>query len=85
MKPGAVLGVIDHVADPGGDATEIAQGIHRIDPASVKSDMLGRCFELQEESDLLANSDDDHSSSATTGPLAGNTDRFMFRFVRRAD
>jgi predicted methyltransferase len=83
MKPGAVLGLIDHVAEPGGDAAQIAQGIHRIDPNTVKADFAASCFDLAETSDLLANPEDDLSSSATQGPMQGNTDRFIFKFIRK--
>lgn len=83
MKPGAVLGVVDHVADPGGDAKDIAFRIHRIDPDRVKADITASCFDFVEESDCLHNPDDDHTTSATQGPLQGHTDRFVFKFVRR--
>ena len=33
--------------------------------------------------DLLANADDDHTTSATEGPLRGETDRFMMRYRRQ--
>jgi predicted methyltransferase len=83
MKPGAVLGVIDHVANPGGDVSEIAKGLHRIDPERVKSDIAGSCFELQAESAVLANPADDHTKPMSAKGLRGNTDRFVFRYVRR--
>jgi predicted methyltransferase len=83
MKPGAMLGVIDHVAEPGGDPTQVALDLHRIDPAMVKADITGSCFDLVAETDLLANPDDDHSGSALEGPLRGRTDRFVYKFIRR--
>ena len=82
LRPGAVLGVIDHVADPGGDAVEIAENLHRIDPGAVRRDIGASCFRLKAESDLLANPDDDHTTSATEGPFKGRTDRFVMKFVR---
>ena len=35
MKPGAVLGLVDHAADPGGDAAQVAKTLHRVDPQLV--------------------------------------------------
>lgn len=83
MKPGAVLGIIDHVAEPGGDATQVAFGLHRVDPGLIKADLKDSCFTLAAESDLLANPDDDHSTSATEGPLKGKTDRFILKYTRK--
>lgn len=83
MKPGAILGVVDHVAAPGGDITDDAFRLHRVDPERVKADMTGSCFDLAASSDLLRNPADDHTTSATEGPFKGQTDRFLFRFVRR--
>jgi predicted methyltransferase len=83
MKPGGILGVVDHIANPGGDTTADAFDLHRIDPERVKSDMEAACFDLAGSSDLLRNPADDHSTSATEGPMQGKTDRFLYRFVRR--
>jgi predicted methyltransferase len=83
MKPGAVLGVIDHVANPGGDPGEVGKTIHRVDPESVKQAITASCFTLEAESDCLHNADDDHTSDAFGGPLKGHTDRFVYKFVRR--
>ena len=83
MKPGAVLGVIDHVANPEDDPVKAAFDIHRIDPERVMADITGSCFDFVESSDCLQNPNDDHTTSATQGPLAGNTDRFVYKFVRR--
>ena len=83
MKPGAVLGVIDHVANPGGDPVEIARTLHRVDPESVKQAITASCFTLEAESDCLRNAGDDHTSDAFGGPLKGHTDQVVYRFVRR--
>jgi predicted methyltransferase len=83
MKPGAVLGVLDHVANPGGDPAEIGKTIHRVDPASVKKAITASCFSLVAESDCLHNADDDHTTDAFGGPLKGRTDRFVYKFVRK--
>lgn len=83
MKPGAVLGLIDHVAEPGGVPGEVGATLHRVDPALVKQAVDGDCFRFDGESEVLRNPQDDHSSDAFNGPLKGQTDQFVYRFVRR--
>lgn len=83
MKPGAVLGLVDHVANPGGDSSEIAKSLHRIDPQVVRDTFSNSCFKLDAESGILANPDDDHSLVMNDPAIRGNTDRFVFRFVRQ--
>ena len=83
MKPGAVLGVADHIADHGGNVSEVAQNLHRIDPQQVIADLTGSCFDLEAQSSMLRNSTDDHSQSAIDPALRGKTDRFVYKFVRR--
>ena len=85
MKPGAPLGVVDHVANPGGDPAEVGVRLHRVDPEQVKAAIGSSCFELTASSDALANPADDHLGSATNGPLQGQTDRFVMRFNRRQE
>ena len=80
MKPGAVIGIIDHVAAPGGDTRQVVEKLHRIDPAVVKADFEKAGFVLEESSDLLRNPADDHSLLVFDEKIRGKTDRFMFRF-----
>jgi predicted methyltransferase len=79
-KPGAVVGIIDHVATPGGDTRAVVEKLHRIDPAVVKADFLRAGFVLEAESDLLKNPADDHSLNVFDDKIRGKTDRFIFRF-----
>lgn len=83
MKPGSVLGVIDHAASPGDDPGATASSLHRVDPAVVRVAILGHCFETAGEIDVLANPADDHTGSATQAPMRGQTDRFIMKFVRK--
>ena len=83
MKPGAVLGVVDHVADHGGNVREVAKSLHRVDPQQVISDMTGSCFDLAKESNMLRNTTDNHSQPAIKPDLRGKTDRFVYKFKRR--
>lgn len=80
MKPGGIVGIIDHVANAGGDTREVVEKLHRIDPAVVKADFLRAGFVLEAESDLLRNPADDHSKLVFDESIRGKTDRFLFKF-----
>ena len=80
MKPGAVVGIVDHAANPGGDTREVVDKLHRIDPAVVRADFQRAGFVLEAESQLLRNPADDHSLLVFDDKIRGKTDRFVFRF-----
>jgi predicted methyltransferase len=82
MKAGAVLGLIDHVANSGGNTAEVAQKLHRIDPQVVRESFAGSCFTLEAEAEILQNSKDDHTLAVFDPSIRGKTDRFVFKFVR---
>ena len=79
MKPGAVVGIIDHAGKPG-DTRETVQKLHRIDPAVVKADFKRAGFRLEAESDMLRNPADDHSLNVFDPKIRGRTDRFVLKF-----
>ncbi len=83
MKPGGILGLIDHVANSGGEPMQVAKTLHRVDPQVVRDSFVNTCFTLEAESDILANSDDDHTLSVFDPSIRRQTDRFVFRFVRK--
>ena len=80
MKPGAVVGIIDHAANPGGDTREVVKKLHRIDPAVVRADFERAGFVLDGTSDILRNPADDRSLLVFDPKIRGKTDRFIFRF-----
>lgn len=80
MKPGAVLGVIDHAANGGGRTREVAQTLHRIDPATVRADFEAAGFVYEAESPLLRNPADDRKTNVFDPALRFKTDRFVYRF-----
>ncbi len=82
MKPGAVLGVVDHIAEAG-SGTRDAQQLHRIDPAYVKQEIQASCFDLVGESNALRNTGDDYSKPMFAEGVRGKTDRFIYKFRRR--
>ena len=80
MKPGAVVGIVDHAANAGGDTREVVEKLHRIDPAIVKADFQRAGFVLEAESDLLRNPGDDRTLNVFDDKIRGKTDRFVLKF-----
>jgi predicted methyltransferase len=80
MKPGAVIGVIDHVALPNHDTRATVEKLHRIDPEVVKADFKRAGFVLAGSSDILRNPADPHSADPFDESIKGKTDRFVFKF-----
>jgi predicted methyltransferase len=83
MKPGGIVGVIDHVANPG-DTRATANALHRIDPATLKADFESVGFITVGTSDLLRNPADDHTLKVFDPKVRGETDRAIFRFRKPA-
>ncbi|HEU0097514.1 MAG TPA: methyltransferase [Allosphingosinicella sp.] len=84
VKPGGIVAVIDHVADPGGDTREVVEKLHRIDPAVAKADFERAGFVLEAESNLLRNRADDHKKLVFDPAVRGKTDRIAYRFRKPA-
>ena len=80
MKPGAILGVIDHSAVAGSDPRESVEKLHRIDPALVLADWERAGFKLEAQSALLRNPDDKLDTLVFDPAIRGKTDRFLYRF-----
>jgi predicted methyltransferase len=80
MKPGAIVGIVDHAATAGSDPRASVEAMHRIDPAVVRADFKRAGFILVGESRLLRNTADDHSIGVFDAKIRGNTDRFVFKF-----
>jgi len=82
LKPGAVLGLSDHVAVSGSDPEESGQALHRIDPQRIRNDLAGSCFEYEGEIKVLRNPDDDLSQPMFAQGIRGKTDRIVYKFRR---
>lgn len=80
VKPGGIVGVVDHVANPGGDTRAVVDQLHRIDPATIKADFARAGFKLEAESDLLRVPGDNHNTLVFDPAIRGKTDRVVLRF-----
>ena len=75
LKPGGVLGVIDHV----GVAGQNNAMLHRMLPQQARDVLTKAGFKIEAESNLLANPADDHTKGVFDAAIRGHTDQFMFR------
>ena len=80
MKPGAIVGIIDHVALPNGDTRGTVAKLHRIDPEIIKADFQRAGFELVGVRNFLRNPDDDYTLVVFDPKVRGKTDRVVYRF-----
>jgi predicted methyltransferase len=80
MKPGAVIGVIDHIALPNDDTRATVEKMHRIDPKVARADFERAGFVFAGSSDILRSNADDHSLPVFDPKVRGHTDRFIFKF-----
>lgn len=78
LKPGGSYIVIDH-ADPGSGLAS-TNTTHRIDPATVKAEVIRAGFEFVGESNALANPADDHKTNVFDPAIRGRTDQFVYKF-----
>ncbi len=83
LKPGGTYLVIDHNAEAG-SAWRDASTLHRIDPATIKSEVTAAGFELVQESPLLANPADDRKQNMRAEGLRGKTDQAVLLFRKPA-
>ncbi len=81
LKPGGVLGVIDHYAEAG-SPRETGGTLHRIDRDIVIAELEHAGFVLDAKSDMLRNMEDDHTLGVFDPSVRGKTDRFVLRFKK---
>ena len=83
LKPGGVLIVVDHYAvDGSGDRD--SNKLHRIDIATVKSELAAVGFVLEAESDILRNPSDPRTASVFDPSMRRKTDQFVLKFRKPA-
>jgi predicted methyltransferase len=80
LKPGGVVVVQDHVANPGGDTAKVVDELHRIDPAVVRGAFERAGFKFDRASEILAHPADDHTRLVFDKSIRGKTDQFVYRF-----
>ena len=82
LKDDGVFIIIDHSAQLG-SGYDAANSVHRIDPNIVKFQLEEAGFKLAEEAYYLRNPADDLSKSVFDPSIRGNTDRFVYKFVKK--
>jgi predicted methyltransferase len=75
LKPGGVLGVIDHVGVAGQDN----KAFHRITLQQARDVLTKAGFKIEAESSVLANPADDHTKAVFDPAVRGKSDQFMIR------
>jgi predicted methyltransferase len=75
LKPGGVLGIIDHAGSPDGDN----KSLHRIDPQVVKDLIEQSSLVLEADSGILHHRNDDMTGMVFGPEIRGKTHRFIFR------
>lgn len=83
LKPGAVVVVVDHAANPGGDPGAVADSLHRIDPDLIKRDFEAAGLVFESEANFLRNPADDHTKPVFDDAIKGKTDRVVMRFTKK--
>ncbi len=83
LKPGGIYLVVDHNAEAGSGWRD-ASTLHRIDPATIKSEVTAAGFELAQDSSLLANPADDRKASMRAEGIRGKTDQAVLVFRKPA-
>lgn len=81
LKPGGVFIALDHSAPEGAPPTT-GGDTHRIDKAIVIDMAQAAGFTLVEESELLANADDDRTVNVFDPLVRRKTDRFLLKFTK---
>jgi predicted methyltransferase len=83
LKPGGIYLVLDHAA-PNGSGLADTNTLHRIDEASVKSEVEAAGFKFDGESDALRNPADTREKAIFDPSVKGKTDQFILKFHKPA-
>jgi predicted methyltransferase len=81
LKPGGVFLVIDHVAAAGSGLRD-TDTLHRIDPMRMRREIEAAGFIFEAQSNVLRNSNDNHTLAVFDPAIRGKTDQVVFRFRR---
>ena len=81
LRPGGVLVIVDHVAEPGSQLRD-TETLHRIDPDVIMRTLESAGFTLEGQSALLRNAADDHRRRVFDPSIRGRTDQVILKFRR---
>jgi predicted methyltransferase len=79
LKPGGIYLVLDHTAEAGSGGRD-TKTLHRIDPETVKKEVLAAGFVFVGGSDLLRQPSDRRSLKVFDPTVRGKTDQFILKF-----
>jgi predicted methyltransferase len=79
LKPGGIYLILDHTAAPGSGTADTAT-LHRIDPETVKREVLAAGFVFVGSSKLLQQPSDAHTLKVFDPSIRGRTDQFILKF-----
>jgi predicted methyltransferase len=81
LKPGGTYLILDHATEPGAGSSQTST-LHRIDPQTVKREVLAAGFVYDGQSDLLHNPQDPHTAKVFDPAIRGRTDQFILKFKK---
>jgi predicted methyltransferase len=81
LKPGGIYFILDHQANPGTTADQIAV-LHRIEKAQVIREVTAAGFKLVAEGKFLNRPADDHTKTIFDPSIQGHTDQYALKFVK---
>jgi predicted methyltransferase len=81
LKRGGLYIVLDHAAEKGSGLRD-TETLHRIDEATVKSEIQAAGFKLASESNVLRNKDDAHTLKVFDPAIRHKTDQFILVFLK---
>jgi predicted methyltransferase len=81
IKPGGTLLVIDHTAVAGAPV-EVADTLHRIDPAIARQEIEAAGFKFVGEDNAIRNPADPKTVNVFDPSIRGKTDQFVYKFEK---
>jgi predicted methyltransferase len=79
LKPGGVYLILDHRAEAGSGSRD-TKTLHRIDPETVKKEVVAAGFVFVGSSNLLERPTDPHTLKVFDPAVRGRTDQFILKF-----
>jgi predicted methyltransferase len=79
LKPGGIYFILDHSTAPG-EGASVTSTLHRIDPETVKKEVLAAGFVFVGSSNVLQQPSDPHTAKVFDPSIRGRTDQFVLKF-----